>query len=214
MAGRLDGVARIQTGQMLDFGDVKVVGMSIDEFRKAVGLRVGPTVNGVAQIFLLPQDIIDNTVKAFNVSPTSASGYSALGVPTGRYLAPANGPDCIETAPGYGDLRSAQIGRQRTAARAVRSEPDQAHSGEGHRQLRVPPPSSSTRSTRRILIPRTRRRVEYPWDSRPTTRRPEGRSRPARHTATRPPEPARTAFRLTQLLGDQHLPPSRSWCFG
>jgi hypothetical protein len=95
----IDGVARIQTGQMLDFGDVKVVGMSIDEFRKAVGLRVG--ANG--QLFLLPQDIIDNTVKAFNVSPTSASGYSALGVPTGRYLAPANGPDCIETEPGYGD---------------------------------------------------------------------------------------------------------------
>ena len=24
-------------------------------------------------------------------------------MPAGRYLAPANGPDCIETAPGYGD---------------------------------------------------------------------------------------------------------------
>jgi len=47
-------------------------------------------------------------VRAFNVSATSATGYSALGVPTGRYLAPANGPDCIETSPGYGDcgLRS------------------------------------------------------------------------------------------------------------
>ena len=26
-----------------------------------------------------------------------------MGAPTGRYLAPANGPDCIETSPGYGD---------------------------------------------------------------------------------------------------------------
>ena len=45
---------------------------------------------------MLPQDIIDNTVKAFSVSATSASGYGKLGAPTGRYLAPANGPDCIE----------------------------------------------------------------------------------------------------------------------
>jgi hypothetical protein len=84
---------------MLDFGNVRLVGMTTDEFRKSVDLRVA--ANG--QLFILPQDIIDNTVKAFQVSPTSASGYSALGAPTGRYLAPANGPDCIETAPGYGD---------------------------------------------------------------------------------------------------------------
>ena len=49
---------------------------------------------------MLPQDIVDNTVKAFNVSPTSATGYSDLGAPSGRYLAPANGPDCIEIAQG------------------------------------------------------------------------------------------------------------------
>ena len=42
-------------------------------------------------------DIIQNTVKAFSVSATAANGYSQ-GAPTGRYLAPANGPDCIETA--------------------------------------------------------------------------------------------------------------------
>src|SRR5207244_3103419 len=92
----IDGVGRIQTGEQIDFGNVRLVGMTQDEFQKAIQLRVGPTVNGVAQIFILPQDIIDNTVKAFNVSATSTNGYSALGVPTGRYLAPANGPDCIE----------------------------------------------------------------------------------------------------------------------
>ena len=46
---------------------------------------------------MLPQDIIDNTVKAFSVSATSA-GLRRQGAPTGRYLAPANGPDCIEIA--------------------------------------------------------------------------------------------------------------------
>jgi hypothetical protein len=47
-------------------------------------------------IYMLPQDVIDNTRRAFNVSATSLTGYGALGPPSGRYLAPANGPDCIE----------------------------------------------------------------------------------------------------------------------
>ena len=100
----IDGVARIQTGETLDFGNVRLVGMTVDEFRNAIKLRVG--ANG--QMFILPDDILENTVRAFAVSATSATGYGALGAPTGRYLAPANGPDCIETAPGYGDcgLRS------------------------------------------------------------------------------------------------------------
>jgi Carboxypeptidase regulatory-like domain len=94
-----DGVARIQSGEMLDFGNVRLVGMTADEFAKAINLRVG--ANG--QLFILPDDILQNTVRAFQVSATSPTGYGALGAPTGRYLAPANGPDCIETAPGFGD---------------------------------------------------------------------------------------------------------------
>ena len=39
---------------------------------------------------MLPQDIIDNTRRAFSTSATSATGYSDLGVPEGRYFAPAN----------------------------------------------------------------------------------------------------------------------------
>src|SRR5437764_1498354 len=93
------GVGRIQTGELLDLGNVRIVGMTVDELRDSLALRVG--ANG--QLFYLPQDIIDNTVRAFQVSATSANGYSALGAPTGRYLAPANGPDCLETSPGFGD---------------------------------------------------------------------------------------------------------------
>jgi hypothetical protein len=95
----LDGVARIQTGEMLDFGNVRLVGMTEDEFRSAVGLRVAS--NG--HLFILPDDIIQNTVRAFAVNATSSTGYGSLGAPTGRYLAPANGSDCIETSPAYGD---------------------------------------------------------------------------------------------------------------
>lgn len=40
--------------------------------------------------------IVDNTIKAFNASATSANGYGTLGAPTGRYLAPANSPSCLQ----------------------------------------------------------------------------------------------------------------------
>ena len=51
------------------------------------------------------------TPRAFAVSATSPTGYGTQGVPTGRYIAPANSPTCIESAPGYGDcgLRSVVV---------------------------------------------------------------------------------------------------------
>ena len=59
---------------------------------------------------MLPQDIIENTIRAFNVQATSATGYGTLGAPTGRYIAPANGPDCIESiAGGLGRVRHASL---------------------------------------------------------------------------------------------------------
>src|SRR5262249_10589373 len=54
-------------------------------------------------LYLLPKDIVENTVRAFNVSATSLTGYGSLGAPSGRYIAPANGPDCISITPGAGD---------------------------------------------------------------------------------------------------------------
>jgi hypothetical protein len=96
----LDGVAKIQSGRMLDFGNVRLVGMSREELEDAFELRFD---HAGRVIYNLPQDIIDNTVKAWNVSATSPTGYGTRGVPEGRYIAPANGPDCIETAQGFGD---------------------------------------------------------------------------------------------------------------
>jgi hypothetical protein len=88
-----DGIVRIQSGRMLDFGNVRLVGMSKKDLQNAFELRFDAAGRAV---YMLPQDIIDNTRKAWNVSATSATGYSALGVPEGRYIAPVNGPDCIE----------------------------------------------------------------------------------------------------------------------
>ena len=66
----------------------------LENYQNADG-SVTPT-----KVYNLPQDIIDNTVKAFNVSATSATGYGSLGVPQGRYIAPASTPDCIAIYPG------------------------------------------------------------------------------------------------------------------
>jgi hypothetical protein len=96
---QLAGNARVQSGRLLDFGNVRLVGMDKNELENSFKLRIDPVTQ---QVFMLPQDIIDNTVKAFNVSPTSASGYGAQGAPTGRYLAPADSLDCFEAIRGEG----------------------------------------------------------------------------------------------------------------
>lgn len=91
----IDGAGRVQSGATLDFGNVNLVGMTREEFRDAFGLYFDDA-NKV--IYHLPKDIVDNTIKAFSVSATSATGYGASGAPTGRYIAPANGPKCIQVA--------------------------------------------------------------------------------------------------------------------
>jgi hypothetical protein len=87
------GVARIQSGTPFDLGNVRLVGMTRRELNQAINLRFD---DANRRIYLLPQDIIDNTVRAFNTNATSATGYGSLGPPTGRYIAPANSSSCTE----------------------------------------------------------------------------------------------------------------------
>jgi hypothetical protein len=98
-----DGVVRVQSGRLLDFGNVRLVGMTLDELRKSIKLQefavTGLNPSAPTQLYVLPQDIIENTVRAWSTSATSQSGYGNLGAPSGRYIAPANGPDCIEPDP-------------------------------------------------------------------------------------------------------------------
>ena len=43
-------------------------------------------------------------MKAFSTSATSATGYGSQGAPSGKYFAPAMGPDCLETiSASFGD---------------------------------------------------------------------------------------------------------------
>jgi hypothetical protein len=84
--------------QVRDFrvDDVRLVGMTEDELKDVFKIRVERNpVTGTVTVWDLPQDIIDNTRRAFNTDPTSPTGYSAEGPPTGRYLAPPSFPGCV-----------------------------------------------------------------------------------------------------------------------
>jgi hypothetical protein len=96
-----DGGGRVQSGLILSFGNVRLVGMTPKDLQKAYKIeeRIDPA-SQKQLLFILPQDIIDNTIKAFSTSATSATGYGSGGAPTGRYFAPANGPDCLQVVAG------------------------------------------------------------------------------------------------------------------
>jgi hypothetical protein len=92
------GIGRVQSGNLLDFGNVRLVGMTPDELREAVGLRFD---DANKQVYYIPEDIRKNTIAAFNFSATDPTGYSkAYGVPSGRYIAPPNTADCIQVYSG------------------------------------------------------------------------------------------------------------------
>jgi hypothetical protein len=92
----IHGTGRVQSGQPLALGDVRMVGMTRNELQESVAIRTDGQF-----VYWLPQDIIDNTRKANNFSPTTADGYSAsVGSPSARYLAPGNSATCIAVVTG------------------------------------------------------------------------------------------------------------------
>jgi len=94
----LNSTLRISSGVPLNLGNVQVVGMSTKDLQKSIQIRKLPN----RQVFWLPQEIVDNTRRAFNVcipntAGCDANGYAtaalsggiAGGAPTGRFIAPA-----------------------------------------------------------------------------------------------------------------------------
>jgi len=88
---------RWQSGSPILLENVQLVGMTRKELQKAIGVYKDAviTIPGTASQQVptfLPNDIILNTIRAFNVTPT---GYNAtLGTPTGRFIAPAGFGNC------------------------------------------------------------------------------------------------------------------------
>jgi hypothetical protein len=92
-----NGVGRIQAS-MVDFGAVRLVGMSKKDLQKMYkhDIRIDPAT-GLKTVYLLPDEIILNTRRAFSTSPSTIDGYSTtLGAPLGRYIAPASSENCVE----------------------------------------------------------------------------------------------------------------------
>ena len=83
---------RLQSGRLIDIGNVRLVGMTVKDVEKMFNLRID---GAGRKVWMLPDDVIQQTIAAFSVSPTSPTGYAG-NPPSGRYFAPANGPDCIE----------------------------------------------------------------------------------------------------------------------
>ena len=124
----------VNSGRLVDLGNVRVVGMTQKDVQSIYKLRFD---DAGKQIYMFPQDVIDNTILAFAVSATSASGYAG-NAPTGRYFAPANGPDCIENEQdSAGQLRHRLAGRHRSDVPAARHPHLEAHGRRRPHQLRV-----------------------------------------------------------------------------
>ena len=99
---QIHGNTRVQSGRLVDFGNVRMVGFDEKELCEDSLYKL--RIDSDRRVWMLPQAVIDETIKAFSVSATSATGYGRPGAPSGKYFAPANGPDCIETiANNYGD---------------------------------------------------------------------------------------------------------------
>ena len=94
-------VSRTQQ-RLVNFGNVRLVGMTKSDLQKLykIDIRNNPTT-GLRTVYILPDDIILNTRRAFSVGTTTLNGYSeGLGAPEGRYFAPANSIDCIQIRAG------------------------------------------------------------------------------------------------------------------
>ncbi len=90
-------VIRWQSGSPFAFGPVQLVGMTARELQREVRVRKGPNA-----VTWLPDDIILNTQRAFDISVSGPGGYGNTfgGPPTGRFIASS----------GYGNCHTRYVG--------------------------------------------------------------------------------------------------------
>src|SRR5207248_6304156 len=78
-------------------------GMTRKDLQKAMTIRFD---DAAKLVYSLPADLIENTIRANNVSATSATGFSDRGVPSGQYIALPGSPNCVELYTGDCGSRS------------------------------------------------------------------------------------------------------------
>jgi hypothetical protein len=92
----IDGVGRIQTGPIFNFGGYRLVGMTEEDLQAMFKMYSLTDSAGKEHLYMLPQDVIANSILALSTSSaTTATGYAGA-LPTGRYLAPSSSPDCVQ----------------------------------------------------------------------------------------------------------------------
>ena len=95
----INGVGRIQA-RVVDFGNVRLVGMSPKDVQNMYKYYFTTNASGITEVYMMPEDVRQNTRRAFSVDSTTLDGYSSLGAPTGRYFAPANSATCLQIRAG------------------------------------------------------------------------------------------------------------------
>ena len=88
----IHGTARVQSGSPISLGNVRLVNMTKKDLQDAIEVRRGPSV-----VTWLPDDIIRNTQAAFNVTLTGFTAQFGTPQAGARYIAPASGPDCLQS---------------------------------------------------------------------------------------------------------------------
>jgi hypothetical protein len=97
----VSGTGRVQV-QSFVLRDALLVGMSESEARSAMKqLRLDTDpVSGTVTVWNFPEDIYTNTRLAYDTDPTQPTFYVPGTEPSGRYFAPAGGPNCNWIYPG------------------------------------------------------------------------------------------------------------------
>ena len=95
---QFDGTGRVQRRNLAMSG-VRLVGMDVDDLQDMYKVEIRTNAAGLPTPFMLPDDVILNTRRAFSTSATSTTGYGNLGVPEGRFIAPATTPGCLNIYP-------------------------------------------------------------------------------------------------------------------
>jgi hypothetical protein len=91
---QMDGIIRWQSGRVFPLvsgrntvnqfdSGVELVGMTADELQEMVRIRKDPAAASRGSVFWLPDDVIQNSLRAFGLQS---------GTPTGRYIAPPTTP--------------------------------------------------------------------------------------------------------------------------
>jgi Carboxypeptidase regulatory-like domain len=97
------GTGRVQWRQF-STGGIKLFGMSREELQDNMRLRIVKSATGATTVFDMPEDIITNTRRAFNTSPTTPSARSRRAATSDRRA-----------------IRAASSSSRATAARRIRS---------------------------------------------------------------------------------------------